>query len=209
MQWGGEIPSIRIASQINFDRYKIRWVGEINGLNTAVNANRQWRVFQKGGGGLTCSGGLRSTSAHWQHLKPTYNTHTDTFISVHRAPPDVAAVFGYLVSISVLVLFPLGPPTNTHTHTLWHTYMHLLPLLMYAYKAIAIAIWCANKSQSQTQLQVHCCSAALVGPDPLLGSEMQFLPAVRLIACLELLATLFDAFCHKPNSAEAHFRCHN
>lgn len=46
-------------------------------------------------------------------------TYTDmhTYISVHRAPPDVAAVFGYLVSISVLVLFPLWLLTNTHTHT--------------------------------------------------------------------------------------------
>jgi len=65
------------------------------------------------------------------------------------------------------------------------------------------------KPNSTPGALLPCCSAALVGPDPLLGSEMQFLPAVRLIACLELLATLFDAFCHKPNSAEAHFRCHN
>jgi len=78
-------------------------------------------------------------------------TYTDmhTYISVHRAPPDVAAVFGYLVSISVLVLFPLWllPNTHTHTHTQaagrhTQTYMceHLQPLLMYAHKAIAIAI---------------------------------------------------------------------
>jgi len=73
-------------------------------------------------------------------------TYTDmhTYISVHRAPPDVAAVFGYLVSISVLVLFPLWLLTNTHTHT--HTGGRQAHTYIYVRAPAAVAYVCTQSN---------------------------------------------------------------
>jgi len=112
-------------------------------------------------GVLPVSGGLRSTSAHWQHQKPTYNTHTHTHI--HQRASSAAGCGRCVRVLSKHIRFGFISAWATHKHTHTHTLAYIHAPAAVAYVCIQSNCNCnlmrkqKPKPNSTPGALLHCC----------------------------------------------------